>query len=100
MTPESKPSGTEVVEGVTELVAGTGLAFFSFAAAIPGLLPALLLAALLLIPLLVVVAPIAVLVGAVMARRRLIAATRARRLSPRARKPPTRGFRHAAEPTR
>jgi len=69
----STPRATDLVDELTPAFAGTGVAFVSYLAAIPGLLPMVLLtalaAAILLIPLLVVSAAI----GAVLGLLRLVA---------------------------
>ncbi len=67
-----------MAEELAELTAGTGIAFFSFLAPIPGLLPCLLLAGIFLIPLVVLAAPIAVVVLLIRAVRRRVQATPAR----------------------
>jgi len=46
------PSATDAVFGLLEVLAGAGLAFMSFLAVIPGLLPAVILGVLLFAPLL------------------------------------------------
>src|SRR3954451_4515217 len=63
---------------VTELAAGTGVAFMSFLAAIPGLLPCLLLAGVLLVPVLVLAIPVGLVLLLVRAVRRIRHATPAR----------------------
>ena len=69
---------SDVAGGLTELGAGTGIAFMSFLAPIPGLLPCLLLAGVLLIPLLLLAIPVALVLLVVRAVRRMGQATPAR----------------------
>jgi hypothetical protein len=56
-------TSSDVAGGLTEFGAGTGIAFMSFLAPVPGLLPCLLLAGIFLIPVLVLGAVLAVPIG-------------------------------------
>ena len=76
----STPSATEMVEGLSDAVAGIGLAFITFLAAVPGLFPVVLLtvllAAVVLIPMLIAGAAIGAVLGLLVLVAR--AASRAR----------------------
>jgi hypothetical protein len=65
-----KPTYTETLGEMTSLVAGSGVAFVSYFAAIPGLIGCLLLAAILLVPLLVLGVVLIPVAGLVMLSRR------------------------------
>ena len=59
-------TSSDVAGGLAEFGAGTGIAFMSFLAPIPGLLPCLLLAGIFLIPVIVIGALLAIPAGLVL----------------------------------